>query len=64
MTNCETCNGTGYVNIGRPPKRFICGNCHGRGTIPAHSYVYFPTITFKRMEEQRSKNVKRNSLRY
>jgi len=31
MVNCETCNGTGYVNLGRPPKRFICGDCDGRG---------------------------------
>ena len=31
MVNCETCNGTGYVNLGRPPKRFICADCDGRG---------------------------------
>jgi hypothetical protein len=30
MGNC-TCKGTGYVNLGRPPKRFICGDCDGRG---------------------------------
>lgn len=42
MTNCETCNGMGYVNLGRPPKRFICADCDGRGErslIPKGDYL-------------------------
>jgi len=63
MTNCEVCNGTGYVNLGRPPKRFICSDCGGRGEVHLWGNVlaregYHPTITFKKMEEQLLKKAK------
>lgn len=53
MTNCEACNGTGYMIVKH--RRCTCIACDGRGEVSRikELYVYVPTITFKKMEEQR-----------
>ncbi len=53
MVNCRTCDGKGFVYLGRPPIRFTCGDCDGRGEISRIKGYYDPTVTFKRMEAQK-----------
>ena len=73
MANCKRCNGRGKVLAN---KRVLsagyksCPTCGGRGEVHLRGNAltmtgYYPTITFKRMEEQRrNKAVKGNSLQY
>ena len=58
MTNCETCNGTGKISWG-----ITCSYCDGRGENSLIKGHYRPSITFKRMEEEKRQKELRLNLR-